>query len=90
MDPTAYRCSVNDFADGEPWVEISGETYEQDEAEKAREEFVDKLHDELSTLENELEELEGDDEPDEDEVKEKQAEFDAKQAEIDACEAYSF
>lgn len=57
MDPTAYRCGVNDFADGEPWVEIDGETYDRAEVEAVIEEFKDGLESELSDLESELEEL---------------------------------
>lgn len=64
-DPTAFRCGVNDFADGEPWTEIQGETYAVEDIEKAREEFVDELRDELSSLEDELSEFEEDDQSDE-------------------------
>lgn len=46
--PTDFRCGVNDYADGEPWVEVNGETYQQDECEEIKEELIDCLSDELS------------------------------------------
>lgn len=61
VDPTAYRCGVNDFADGEEWVEIDGETYDKDEAEKVREAMVSDLESEISDLESEIEDLEAED-----------------------------
>lgn len=103
QDPIAYRCGVNDFADGEPWVEIDGETYDQAEVEAVIEEFKDGLESELSDLESELEELTdnlGDMEADElyslaecDEQKRlvnlKTQEVTDKQAEIAAVESHS-
>lgn len=60
MDPTAYRCGVNDYMDGEDTYEIDGETYDQKEVEEARDEFVSDLETGLSCLEEELSELEDD------------------------------
>lgn len=95
-DPTAFRCGVNDWADSEEWTEIEGETYRNDDIEKAREEFVDGLNDELSDLERELEELE---EPNEcepgivgtfDEIAEKKSEISALESFISEVERHSF
>lgn len=61
VDPTAYRCGVNDYADGEDWVEIDGNYYESDDVEKAREQFVSDLESEVSDLESELEDTSEDD-----------------------------
>lgn len=60
-DPTAYRCGVNDYADGEDWVEVGGDYYDRREAERARDEFVSTLEDEVTELEEEIEELEAED-----------------------------
>lgn len=89
QDPTAYRCGVNDYADGEAWVEIEGETYDQAEVEAVIEEFKGELEAELSRLESTLEEMEAGDEPLEtqDEVRQQIAE---KQFEIAAVEADPF
>lgn len=57
VDPTAYRCGVNDYEDSESWVEIDGECYEQEEAEKAKQEFIDEQESEIADLESEIEEL---------------------------------
>ena len=54
-DPVAYRCGVNDYADGEEWTEINGETYETEAAEKARTEFVGELETEADELDEEIE-----------------------------------
>jgi len=62
-DPTGYRCGVNDWADGEGWVEINGSNYQGEEAEKARDEFIEDLESELSDLETELEEAEAEEDP---------------------------
>lgn len=50
-DPTAYRCGVNDYADGENWTEIDGEYYDTDEAEKVKADFISELETEAETLE---------------------------------------
>jgi fructose-specific component phosphotransferase system IIB-like protein len=55
-DPIAHRCGVNDYADSESWVEVDGESYDQDEAEKAKESFVEDLESAISDLESEIEE----------------------------------
>lgn len=69
-DPTAYRCGFNDWLDAESdrIVEIGGNYYDRDEAESAREEFMDGLDSELKDAEAELEAEEEQDEPDAEEV----------------------
>lgn len=62
VDPIAYRCGVNDWADGEGWIEIDGENYDSDEVGKAKDSFVDDLESEISDLETEIEEEEADEE----------------------------
>lgn len=96
-DPTAYRCGVNDFADSEEWTEIEGETYRDEDIEKARGEFLDGLNDELSYLQSELEELEEDyDENDgtnqgtTETIEEKKAEISALETFISEVERHSF
>lgn len=59
MDPTAYRCGVNDYMDGEETYEIEGDTYWIKDVEAARDEFIEELETELSGLEVELEDLKG-------------------------------
>ena len=66
-DPVAYRCGVNDYADGDEWTEISGETYETEAAEKARTEFIGELETEADELEREVDEI--DDMPEGDQLK---------------------
>jgi hypothetical protein len=91
-DPTAYRCGVNDYADGEGWIEIEGSDYDSDDVEKAREEFMDEMRSELADLESELEELEKD-EPevkDVDEVNRLTGEITAMESRITEMERYTF
>lgn len=93
MDPTAYRCGVNDFADGEGWVEIDSESYDSDEVEKAREQFVSDLESEASDLESEIEELEySNDEAEENAgvIAGLKIELADKQAEIIEAQKYTF
>lgn len=64
MDPIAYRCGVNDFADGMEWVEVDGQTFDQREVEELVADFVSELESELSDLESELEDIQSEDEID--------------------------
>lgn len=82
-DPTAYRCGVNDYADGERWVEIDGEYYDKDEVDAAREEIVDEMQMEVRDLEAQLEDGEG-------KQLDLEAEIAALEAEIAEVERYSF
>ena len=54
MDPTAFRCGVNDFADGQEWVEVGTETYNQSEAEEIKETLADELSSQETDTESEL------------------------------------
>lgn len=60
VDPIQHRCGVNDYADGQEWVEVAGETYQQEDCEKVKLEYSDELEAELSKAEDALEELEAD------------------------------
>lgn len=60
MDPIAFRCGVNDFGDGEGWIEVEGSDYDQRDVEKAKAEFLEELEAEVSPLELEIEEMEAD------------------------------
>lgn len=90
MDPIAYRCGVNDYADGEPWVEIEGETYDQKEVESIAEEFKSDLESELSDLETELEEEEAETEKDDGRIEGLEQLIAEKRAEIEAIEKDDF
>lgn len=91
-DPTAYRCGVNDYADGEGWIEIEGESYESDEVEKAREEFLDELRDEVENLQEVLSDDQANepDERDGEEEQRQQDEIEAFHNLIRECERYTF
>jgi hypothetical protein len=93
-DPTAYRCGVNDYADGEGWIEVDGSDYESDDVERAREEFMDEMRSELSDLESELSDLNDKDDLDEeadiDRRDELTLEIPKWEARIAELEAYTF
>lgn len=94
-DETAYRCGVNDYADGEGWIEINGDNYDSDEVEKARESFVEELQSELADLESEKEDLEEQVKEDseltfEDEIASLDAQITALESFIAECEACTF
>ena len=54
VDPTAYRCGLNDYVDGID--------KEETKAYKELEEELENLNDELESLESDLEEMEDEDE----------------------------
>ena len=88
-DPTAYRCGVNDWADGERWAEIEGEYYDSDDVETAREAFVEEMESEVSDLEDDIEQkgidvkdLEAQLEDGEGKASELEAEIEALQTEL--------
>jgi hypothetical protein len=88
MDPTAYRCGVNDMEDAEEWVEIEGEYYERADVEQAIEDAKTDLECEISDLERELEaETEADD-SDPERVTELERQIKAKQEELQAVDAF--
>jgi len=89
LDPIAYRCGKNDWLDGQSdqWTEINWEYYETREVDKAKDEFIGQLNDELTELETERDDL------DEDAFKAYQKLVSAiadKEAEIKECEDHSF
>ena len=58
-DPVAFRCGVNDYADGDDrWEEFNGEMYDKDELNELREECQDEFDDEEAALEEDAEEAE--------------------------------
>lgn len=95
MDPIAYRCGLNDFADGEGWIEIGGDSYDSDEVETAREQFIDGLRDELADLESEKEDFEEQVEEDSkltftDEIASLDTQIAAMESRVEELERYSF
>jgi hypothetical protein len=101
MDPTAFRCAVNDYIDGEETYEIDGETYDQREVDEAKDEFIEELEAEISALEEERDEWvknEGGDDDEQDRTDEEWAEEFPDEAEeliglqaaLEACQKYSF
>jgi hypothetical protein len=97
MDPTAYRCGVNDYEDSEDWHEINGDYYERREVSKAQEEFLDDLDSDLIDLQNELDELNEDDESEPDckvgtfeEIAAKEERIKELEEFIKECRDYSF
>jgi peptidoglycan hydrolase CwlO-like protein len=90
LDETAFRCGVNDYADGQSWVEVAGETYEQDDAEKVKTELVDELQTELDRVQGEIDELEAAPDPHNDEIADKTDEAKKLQRQIDELEKHSF
>lgn len=93
-DPTAYRCGMNDWLDCErdSIVEVDSDYYDNDEVNKAREEFIDGLRDELKELETELGELDlsENDKATEMEAEKLNDQIARKESCIEACEDYAF
>ncbi len=82
LDPTAHRCGCNDYADGQDWTEINGETYQDGDIEKAKEEFLDDLRDELKEATQDR-----DENPDDSKGHQEVHQI---EADIEACEQYAF
>lgn len=61
MDPTAFRCGCNDWADGQDWVEYDGYWYEASYLDECREEAEAEIEDDITELESELDELDSND-----------------------------
>lgn len=89
VDPIAYRCGVNDYEDGEGWVEIAGSYYDRDEAEKAKEEFASTLESEADEMEEEIDAEEAAEDADAAEIATKKEKLAAMRAEVAAVEALS-
>lgn len=90
VDPIAYRCGVNDYEDGQGWIEIAGDYYEQDDVEKAKQSFTEELESEIGDLESEISEMESDEERDETELASLKRKLSEKEADIKAVEQHSF
>ncbi len=92
VDPIAYRCGVNDWADSERWYEIGSDYYDSDEVHKARDEFIDELESELSELEDELDNLadELEEFQNKDEIEIKEGQITNLKTLIKECENYAF
>lgn len=92
MDSCAYDQGVNDYADGQPWVEVNCETYEQEKVDEAREEFVCELETEKSELEEEFRNVDDWLEPEQREAEEQEitAKITALDSQIDEVNAHSF
>lgn len=87
LDPTAFRCGCADFSDSEPWTEIAGDYYRDDELDEAKAAFVEEREGELRELERQEGAI---DFGDKDAARDIASDILAKQAEIDALEAHSF
>lgn len=57
MDPTAFRCGVNDYLDGDDFTYFEGEYYDSREFDQAKEEYESELDAEIARIDEELEEL---------------------------------
>ena len=93
MDPTAHRCGVNDYADGQDWVEVRGETYQQDDAEAIKTDLTDDLDSQKTDLEGELDAEENPDEGETvnaEEVARMKAEIEAIESQLAELEKHSF
>jgi hypothetical protein len=90
MDPTAFRCGVNDYMDGEGTVEVGGDDYDGDEVDAAAEEYIDGLRNELADLESQLEDEIAEDEPDSDVIDQLEGEIKTWTEKIEACESYQW
>lgn len=56
IDPTAYRCGVNDYVDSLGLKEINGNNYDPDKVDKICEELVEELESAISDLDSSLDE----------------------------------
>ena len=92
VDPTAHRCGVNDYADGQEWVEVGGETYEQDKVEEVKQELVDELQEESCSEWTALAELQevDDEDRDEDEINDTVRLIAQLDSDIKELESHSF
>lgn len=58
MDPTAFRCGVNDYLDGDEFTYFEGDYYDSREFDQAKEEYESELNDQIDYCETEYEEYE--------------------------------
>lgn len=89
-DPVAYRCGVNDYFGTGDYVEIGAETYNSDDAQAARESFLDELDSQISDLETEIEDMEAEEDPNVSEVASKKRQLADLQADYQTVKQYAF
>ncbi len=91
VDPTAYRCGVNDyFGTDNSYTEVAGETYRNDDLDKAKEEFIEGLESEIDTLESEIDDLKAEEDPSLSEVASKERQFEELKSDLEAANHYTF
>lgn len=69
LDPTAYRCGMNDWIDSENFVEINGDYYDADDCERIKDEMLSEIESRIEAVEEEISEEEDSDEPCEEDLK---------------------
>ena len=67
-DPVAHRCGVDDYADGQDWVEVRGETYQQSDVDEIKDALLDELNAELGGAQGELDALNDEESSDKGEI----------------------
>jgi hypothetical protein len=90
MDPIAFRCGVNDFGDGEGWIEVEGSDYVQDEVEKAKEEFMEELERKESDLSAEIDKMEADEDHDLEDLGQLKRDLHEVESDIQSIKSHSF
>ncbi len=91
VDPTAYRCGVNDyFGTDDTYTEFAGETYLVEDLESAKQEFIGEIELEISTLESEIEEAKADEDANIQELAAQERQLADLQADLEAVNAHSF
>jgi flagellar motility protein MotE (MotC chaperone) len=82
MDPTAFRCGVNDYCDSLGLYEVGGESYDGDKCEEIRDALIDELDNQIQDLETELEALDDEDLGEAPGLRRKIADLEAERKEI--------
>ena len=93
MSPTDFRMGCADMLDGSDDYEIAGENYDKRDVDRAAEEFIGTLEDELTDLEDERDEYTDareEEDIDEDYLSGLAADIEAKEADIAACKHHTF
>jgi hypothetical protein len=60
IDPTAYRCGMNDYVDSMDWEEYDGDYYEISYLEEVRSEAESEIESDIEELESDLEDYDFD------------------------------
>lgn len=89
-DPVAYRCGKNDWLDGEEYVEIGDEYYQNRDVEKAHEQFISDMGDKITDLESEIEDMESDEDHNLQELAKLKRDLAELQADLATVEKYTF